>query len=107
MVRPATKTDIREASRLLKEKVRAVEDALGKNDGPTAIGAWLEVEEMSEEKRDIQRLLSRPYRHGWQTIIESDTFPKGLSEDVTISKFFDDPMLIELAKQEVSLNYGL
>lgn len=26
---------------------------------------------------------------------------KGLSEDVTITKFFDDPMLVELAKQEV------
>ena len=26
--------------------------------------------------------LSRPYKAGWKTIIESDTFPKGLSEDV-------------------------
>lgn len=26
---------------------------------------------------------------------------KGLSEDVTIGKFFDDPMLLELAKQDV------
>ena len=24
----------------------------------------------------------RPYKAGWKTIIESDTFPKGLSEDV-------------------------
>uniref|UniRef100_A0A8D0CZR5 116 kDa U5 small nuclear ribonucleoprotein component n=1 Tax=Sander lucioperca TaxID=283035 RepID=A0A8D0CZR5_SANLU len=30
---------------------------------------------------------------------------KGLSEDVSISKFFDDPMLLELAKQDVVLNY--
>ncbi|KAM7371647.1 hypothetical protein PAMP_008865 [Pampus punctatissimus] len=28
---------------------------------------------------------------------------KGLSEDVSISKFFDDPMLLELAKQDVTL----
>ena len=25
---------------------------------------------------------SRPYKAGWKTIIESETFPKGLSEDV-------------------------
>nr|CAG4643708.1 EOG090X00RJ [Lepidurus arcticus] len=32
---------------------------------------------------------------------------KGLSEDVSINKFFDDPMLLELAKQDVTLNYPL
>ncbi|KAI2809549.1 U5 small nuclear ribonucleoprotein component [Blomia tropicalis] len=32
---------------------------------------------------------------------------KGLSEDVSINKFFDDPMLLELAKQDFSLNYPL
>ena len=41
-----------------------------------------EVEELSEEKRDIQKLLSKPYKYGFKTIIESDVFPKGLSEDV-------------------------
>ncbi|MEQ2190769.1 hypothetical protein XENOCAPTIV_009439 [Xenoophorus captivus] len=35
--------------------------------------------------------------HHWQ----------GLSEDVSISKFFDDPMLLELAKQDVVLNYPM
>lgn len=41
------------------------------------------------------------------------TFPffffllQGLSEDVSISKFFDDPMLLELAKQDVVLNYPM
>lgn len=30
---------------------------------------------------------------------------KGLSEDVAISKFFDDPMLLELAKQEAMFSY--
>ena len=29
---------------------------------------------------------------------------KGLSEDVTINKFFDDPMLLELARQDAELN---
>ncbi|KAF2355074.1 Elongation factor EFG domain V-like [Trinorchestia longiramus] len=31
---------------------------------------------------------------------------KGLSEDVSINKFFDDPMLLELARQDVTLNYA-
>lgn len=39
-------------------------------------------EELSDEKRDLQRLLSKPYKYGFKTIIESDVFPKGLSEDV-------------------------
>lgn len=38
--------------------------------------------EMSEEKKDIQRLMARPYKYGFKTIIESDTFPKGLDEEV-------------------------
>jgi len=38
--------------------------------------------ELSEEKRDIQKMLSKPYKYGFKTIIESDVFPKGLSEDV-------------------------
>lgn len=28
---------------------------------------------------------------------------KGMSEDVSISRFFDEPMLLELARQEASL----
>ena len=32
---------------------------------------------------------------------------KGLSEDVSINKFFDDPMLLELAKQEVMFSYPI
>lgn len=31
---------------------------------------------------------------------------QGLSEDVSINKFFDDPMLLELAKQDVVLDAG-
>ena len=40
------------------------------------------AEELSEEKVNIQKLLSKPYKYGFKTIIESDVFPKGLSEDV-------------------------
>ena len=29
----------------------------------------------------------------------------GLSEDVSINKFFDDPMLLELARQDVMFNF--
>ena len=29
---------------------------------------------------------------------------KGLSEDVSVNKFFDDPMLLELAKQDAEMN---
>ena len=32
---------------------------------------------------------------------------QGLSEDVSINKFFDDPMLLELARQDVMLNYPM
>jgi hypothetical protein len=37
---------------------------------------------VADEKRDIQQMLNRPYKYGFQTFIESDTFPKGLDEDV-------------------------
>lgn len=47
-----------------------------------ATDSTVEDVEMSDEKKDIQKMLNRPYKHGWQTIIESETFPKGLSEDV-------------------------
>jgi len=41
-----------------------------------------EDERVDHEKRDIQQMLNRPYKYGFQTFIESDTFPKGLDEDV-------------------------
>ena len=46
------------------------------------------VPEVAEEsvveaqKRDLQQMLNRPYKYGFQTMIESDTFPAGLNEDV-------------------------
>ncbi|KAK9814267.1 hypothetical protein WJX72_003126 [[Myrmecia] bisecta] len=36
----------------------------------------------AKEKRDLQAYLSKPYKHGWKTILESDTFPKGLGIEV-------------------------
>ncbi|GIL67189.1 hypothetical protein Vafri_20615 [Volvox africanus] len=44
--------------------------------------ATVEDTQISDEKRDIQKILDRPYKYGFKTIIESDTFPKGLNEDV-------------------------
>jgi FeS assembly protein SufB len=40
------------------------------------------AQQMSSEKKDIQRMLDRPYKYGFSTLIETDTFPKGLDEDV-------------------------
>jgi hypothetical protein len=39
------------------------------------------------------------HRRQWST--------QGMSEDVTISKFFDDPMLLELARQEADMSAGM
>lgn len=64
-----------------------------------------EQEEMSDEKRDIQKMLSRPYKYGFKTMIESDVFPKGLSEDVVraISAKKDEPeWLLEFRSVEVT-----
>jgi len=52
----------------------------------------------------IKPLEPQPVNHLAREFMVKTRRRKGLSEDVTISKFFDDPMLIELAKQEVSLN---
>lgn len=52
----------------------------------------------------IKPLEPQPVNHLAREFMVKTRRRKGLSEDVTISKFFDDPMLIELAKQEVT-NY--
>lgn len=38
--------------------------------------------ELTEEKKNINKLLSKPYKWGFKTLIDSETFPKGISEDV-------------------------
>ncbi len=37
---------------------------------------------MNETKNDITDLVSEPYKYGFETSVESDTAPKGLSEDI-------------------------
>lgn len=35
-----------------------------------------------DEKQQLSQMMNRPYKYGFKTFIESDTFPKGLNEDV-------------------------
>ena len=51
----------------------------------------------------IKPLEPQPVNHLAREFMVKTRRRKGLSEDVTISKFFDDPMLLELAKQDVPL----
>ncbi|KAF5836102.1 iron-sulfur cluster assembly protein [Dunaliella salina] len=48
------------------------------------VDSTVEEEEDSAlaEKRHIQQLINRPYKFGFKTLIDSETFPKGLDEDV-------------------------
>ena len=45
--------------------------------------------------------------HDYFHVVMIFVFSQGLSEDVSISKFFDDPMLLELARQDVMFNYPM
>eukprot|EP00955_Chlamydomonas_euryale_P033077 347073-Chlamydomonas_euryale.AAC.3 len=47
-----------------------------------AVAEEAEISSVEQEKRDIQAMMNKPYKYGFKTIIESDTFPKGLDEDV-------------------------
>jgi len=42
-------------------------------------------------------------QHGSHFPCDRWLIAQGLSEDVSINKFFDDPMLLELAKQDAAL----
>lgn len=53
----------------------------------------------------IRPLESQPVPHLAREFMVKTRRRKGLSEDVSINKFFDDPMLLELAKQDVMFNY--
>ena len=55
----------------------------------------------------IKPLEPQPSTHLAREFMVKTRRRKGLSEDVAINKFFDDPMLLELAKQDVMLNYPL
>jgi hypothetical protein len=49
---------------------------------PLQSAAMEEASSVDAEKRDIQQMLNRPYKYGFQTFIDSETFPKGLDETV-------------------------
>ena len=55
----------------------------------------------------IRPLEPQPATHLAREFMVKTRRRKGLSEDVSINKFFDDPMLLELARQDVMLNYPL
>lgn len=55
----------------------------------------------------IRPLEAQPATHLAREFMLKTRRRKGLSEDVSINKFFDDPMLLELARQDVLLNYPL
>uniref|UniRef100_A0A5S6QJ46 Tr-type G domain-containing protein n=1 Tax=Trichuris muris TaxID=70415 RepID=A0A5S6QJ46_TRIMR len=53
----------------------------------------------------IKPLEPQPATHLAREFMIKTRRRKGLSEDVSINKFFDDPMLLELAKQDVMFSY--
>lgn len=55
----------------------------------------------------IRPLEQQPATHLAREFMIKTRRRKGLSQDVSINKFFDDPMLLELARQDVTLNYPL
>nr|CAD7441460.1 unnamed protein product [Timema bartmani] len=55
----------------------------------------------------IRPLEPQPATHLAREFMIKTRRRKGLSEDVSINKFFDDPMLLELARQDVMLSYPL
>ena len=57
-----------------------------------AAAAEVKEEALSEDEK-IAKMLAKPYKYGFKTIIESESFPKGLSEDVVraISAKKDEP----------------
>ena len=55
----------------------------------------------------IRPLEPQPAAHLAREFLVKTRRRKGLSEDVSISKFFDDPMLLELARQDVMFNYPM
>ncbi|CAB0038858.1 unnamed protein product [Trichogramma brassicae] len=55
----------------------------------------------------IRPLEPQPATHLAREFMLKTRRRKGLSEDVSINKFFDDPMLLELARQDVMINYPM
>lgn len=63
-------------SRASRKRLRVA--AAASTEAPEALAE----DELSDEKKEISKLLNRPYKYGFKTYIESETFPKGLNEDV-------------------------
>lgn len=42
----------------------------------------LREDPIMKQKKELQQMMDREYKDGWRTIIESETFAKGLTEDV-------------------------
>lgn len=55
----------------------------------------------------IRPLEAQPAPHLAREFMMKTRRRKGLSEDVAVQKFFDDPMLLELAKQDAMYSYPL
>lgn len=55
----------------------------------------------------IKPLEPQPAPHLAREFMVKTRRRKGLSEDVSIGKFFDDPMLLELAKQDLMFSYAI
>lgn len=55
----------------------------------------------------IRPLEPQPATHLAREFMIKTRRRKGLSEDVSINKFFDNPMLLELAKQDVMFSYAM
>ena len=55
----------------------------------------------------IRPLEPQPAPHLAREFMMKTRRRKGLSEDVAINKFFDDPMLLELAKQDAMFSYPM
>jgi Fe-S cluster assembly protein SufB len=89
----ATLASIRKSSHTTQSRIRAATYLSTRPRSRVQATEEAAVDAVEEEKRDIQQMLSKPYKYGFKTIIESDVFPKGLSEDVVraISAKKDEP----------------
>ena len=55
---------------------------LGSTAEKPLVSEVLREDPILKQKKELQQMMDREYKDGWRTIIESDTFEKGLTEDV-------------------------
>ncbi|PSN53258.1 116 kDa U5 small nuclear ribonucleoprotein component [Blattella germanica] len=87
--------------------VSAVYTVLAKRRGHVTQDAPIVPGDPLDKSIVIRPLEPQPATHLAREFMIKTRRRKGLSEDVSINKFFDDPMLLELARQDVMLNYPL